>query len=67
VTVSIGVAEFPSHGADMESVIKAADDALYEAKKKSRNVIAAAVAAKGYVPPFSSKPVRSRSPSGVSN
>ncbi len=55
ITVSIGVSEYPTHGADVETVVKASDDALYEGKKKSRNVVVAGVAPAGYLPPF--KPV----------
>jgi diguanylate cyclase (GGDEF)-like protein len=60
ITVSIGVAEFPSHGGDMDTIIKAADEALYEAKKKSRNVVLPGIAAEGYLPAFESKGVRTR-------
>ncbi len=62
VTVSMGVSEFPSHAGTVEAVVKAADDALYEAKKKSRNVVVPGKAAPGYVAPFSSQPVRSLRP-----
>ncbi|MGZ8430904.1 MAG: diguanylate cyclase [Candidatus Deferrimicrobiaceae bacterium] len=37
VTVSIGVASFPEHGRDIEAMIKAADDALYLAKRGGKN------------------------------
>jgi diguanylate cyclase (GGDEF)-like protein len=37
VTVSIGVASFPEHGAEIEPLLKAADDALYAAKAQGRN------------------------------
>ncbi len=37
ITVSAGVALFPAHGADMASLVKAADDALYRAKESGRN------------------------------
>ncbi|HSE94772.1 MAG TPA: diguanylate cyclase [Methylomirabilota bacterium] len=37
VTVSIGVAEFPSHGETALGLIAAADAALYEAKRSGRN------------------------------
>ena len=36
-TVSIGVASFPEHGADVEAVLHAADMALYDAKLGGRN------------------------------
>ncbi len=46
VTISIGVAEFPAHGADPEALIAAADAALYRAKDEGRNrVIRAGTAA----------------------
>jgi diguanylate cyclase (GGDEF)-like protein/PAS domain S-box-containing protein len=38
-TVSIGVAYYPIHGDDITKVIKAADDALYEAKQAGRNCV----------------------------
>ena len=37
VTASLGVAFFPDHAADPESLLGAADEALYEAKRKGRN------------------------------
>ena len=37
VTASIGVACFPDHGSDFESVLKKADDAMYASKKKGKN------------------------------
>ena len=37
VTASAGVATFPAHAADPESLIKAADEALYESKRAGRN------------------------------
>ena len=37
VTVSIGVAELPSDGSDMRTVIDCADQRLYEAKRGGRN------------------------------
>lgn len=44
VTISIGVASYPDHGTDPETLIKSADDALYTAKRtgKNRVVIAGA-------------------------
>jgi len=39
VTISIGVAETPDESLSPEEVIKAADQALYQAKKKGRNRI----------------------------
>ena len=37
VSVSIGIAMFPAHGADYESLYQAADEALYEVKRQGKN------------------------------
>jgi diguanylate cyclase (GGDEF)-like protein len=37
LTMSFGVVEFPLHGASAESLIRAADSALYQAKRLGRN------------------------------
>lgn len=37
VTISVGVAEFPTHGETPSAVIGAADEALYEAKRAGRD------------------------------
>jgi predicted signal transduction protein with EAL and GGDEF domain len=37
VTVSIGIAVFPDHGATVAAVLEAADDALYQAKACGRD------------------------------
>jgi len=37
ITLSLGVASFPEHGATGEAVLQAADDALYAAKRAGRN------------------------------
>jgi diguanylate cyclase (GGDEF)-like protein len=42
LTVSIGVAAFPSHGQTLEEVIQASDKALYESKRAGRNRVTAA-------------------------
>lgn len=45
VTLSIGVAEFPTHGEGAQSLIAAADAALYQAKDGGRNRVVRAGAA----------------------
>ncbi|MBU1248007.1 MAG: cache domain-containing protein [Proteobacteria bacterium] len=40
ITASIGVALFPQHGRDAETVLKAADEALYAAKGAGRDQVA---------------------------
>ena len=42
LTISIGVASFPSHGASVETLLHIADQALYRAKRAGRNQIAIA-------------------------
>ena len=37
VTFSAGVAQYPEHGEDLQALYRAADKALYEAKKGGRN------------------------------
>jgi diguanylate cyclase (GGDEF)-like protein len=44
VTISIGVAEFPTHGETSGAVIGAADSALYEAKAAGRDQVMSAPA-----------------------
>ena len=39
ITVSIGVSCFPQHGHDVDSLIRAADGALYEAKNSGRDCV----------------------------
>ncbi len=43
VTMSIGIACFPEHGDSSDSLIQAADDALYQAKEQGRNRYVVAV------------------------
>jgi diguanylate cyclase (GGDEF)-like protein len=45
VTLSLGVAAFPEHGADRESLLHAADMALYEAKRGGRDRVVVYTAA----------------------
>jgi diguanylate cyclase (GGDEF)-like protein len=41
VSTSIGVAVYPEHGIAMETLLRAADEALYEAKENGRNRVVA--------------------------
>jgi len=42
VTVSIGVSSYPDHGVEPEGLIRAADDAMYAAKRAGKNRVAVA-------------------------
>ncbi|MDQ3877980.1 MAG: GGDEF domain-containing protein, partial [Actinomycetota bacterium] len=42
ITISIGVATSPQSGSDVETLVRAADAALYEAKHRGRNRVAIA-------------------------
>ncbi len=44
ITVSIGVASFPQHGATMEALLAASDAALFAAKRGGRNCVVSAEA-----------------------
>ncbi len=50
VSVSIGVAAFPDHGADGDGVLRAADAALYRAKREGRDRVTVATAGDGAAP-----------------
>jgi len=66
ITVSGGVAEYPYHGRDAQSLLHAADEALYEAKRQGRNRVAAAAAAKGANPsPLPQDPGQPATPAGA--
>jgi len=46
VTASFGVAIYPQHAGDAETLLRAADDALYQAKKAGRNQVVVSQATK---------------------
>ena len=51
ITLSIGIAEYPQHGDTAESIISAADAALYQAKRGGRNRVVSATAGKSKAKP----------------
>ena len=57
ITISMGVALHPRHGAIPQELIRAADDALYEAKARGRNQVVLAGSG-GSVAPAASAPPR---------
>ncbi len=48
VSASMGVAEYPSHCNDVEGLVRAADDALYQVKSTTRNKVCLATAPEGF-------------------
>jgi diguanylate cyclase (GGDEF)-like protein len=50
LTISVGVASFPDDAADAESLVRAADAALYEAKHAGRNCVVLATPTKSSTP-----------------
>ncbi len=49
--VSIGVATFPDDGSDAEALVRAADTALYAAKRAGRNRVVLATESLSAMPP----------------
>jgi diguanylate cyclase (GGDEF)-like protein/PAS domain S-box-containing protein len=47
ITVSLGVASFPEHGATEDDLLRAADDAMYQAKAEGRNRVVVAKSSMG--------------------
>ena len=47
LTISVGVAAFPEHGATSEELLKIADQCLYESKARGRDVVTVPVAKEG--------------------
>jgi diguanylate cyclase (GGDEF)-like protein len=37
ITASIGISLYPDHGADIDTILKNADSAMYQAKQTGRN------------------------------
>jgi diguanylate cyclase (GGDEF)-like protein len=59
VTVSIGIAEYPSHGDTPEELIASADAAMYKAKSQGRDRV---IAASGGLPQLEPEPETARKP-----
>jgi len=39
ITLSLGLAIYPDHGLNIEELLRSADDALYQAKRKGRDCV----------------------------
>ena len=55
VTLSLGIAVYPDHGATTDGLIKAADKAMYQAKKGGRDRVITAHGIQGHVPDYPHK------------
>jgi diguanylate cyclase (GGDEF)-like protein len=52
VTASMGVSEYPSHCHDVEGLVRAADEALYQVKSATRNKVCLATVPEGFKQDF---------------
>lgn len=57
ISSSIGVSEYPSLSSDAESLVKTADEALYQVKQTTRNRVSLAISPPGFKPDFEPIPV----------
>ncbi len=57
ISMSMGVSSYPSLANDAETLVQAADAALYQAKETTRNRVCLAVAPEGFEPDFEPIPV----------
>lgn len=59
LSISLGVSEYPSIVSDSQSLVRSADDALYQVKQAGRNRVCMAEAPKNFKPEFEPLPVPS--------
>jgi diguanylate cyclase (GGDEF)-like protein len=57
ISMSMGVSEYPTTSSDPETIVQAADNALYQIKETTRNRVCVATVAEGFVPDFEPIPV----------
>jgi len=50
VSVSIGVASYPEHAAESEGLVKAADEAMYAAKRSEKDTVIVSATSPARVP-----------------
>ncbi|HEU4480836.1 MAG TPA: sensor domain-containing diguanylate cyclase [Actinomycetota bacterium] len=67
ITVSVGVASYPMNSSDAEGLVKAADAALYEAKRGGRNVVRVAPRGVRHSAPLAPPPPSEPSPAPLSS
>ena len=61
ITISAGIAIYPLHGEDADTLMKNADAALYQAKRAGKNVYRIAEHTASMIPPAGSEPLRDAS------